>query len=551
MKIAQFSVLVPVSFVLGFFALGAFSNFSSSNSSNEHLAALKKPNDRAPASADLIVPGFNGKPSLLVNLKFVCSPWLYTMVPRNSNQPVEETNYQTCLNFAKTETAATQETFNNSRIPVKFTYSFSVQPSPVNKLLGNNQINREIRVANANINHMPGYLVTDAEINRVQTSPGKPAIPPGPDTLSVLPNRGGCNPLLQVPPNCNYESTAIKYGRNNGATAACSFYPNTCTANGGYSDINQSTGRSLCEYDPRYCAGGGPNCQMPVPCYCQPIPGLTRYSISNCPFQGPVQANIRPPPPANSGGWNSCWCMVFNTPGTPGSPAIPPTYEWQSTVNTPYVSYQTESLQNILDWIKESNLGPAGGENSITVAVTPSYSDYCGKVPGLYDVETRALSFTTGKNEFVGKADLNSYNYLQELGKAAVAFNCPNVLAHEIGHIFGALHEIEWASFIKPNDPYYELALLWGRDVTASLTDNPIRTPTIMWHTNSIFPYFSTQAFKTPGKVSLSVNGRRNNRGQIIRAVNLIAGRNLEYVPDPKVRAINIINEILLQPENK
>lgn len=109
----------------------------------------------------------DGKTRMVVNLRYVCSSWLYLRFlntdQASSTTTIRDTNATKCAEFAATATLDTQVAFDRSNLPIRFTKTSEVEPGGYSNLIGTQDHTAASaeapRVARANQGKMPGLTI--------------------------------------------------------------------------------------------------------------------------------------------------------------------------------------------------------------------------------------------------------------------------------------------------------------------------------------------------------------------------------------------------------
>ncbi len=465
---------------------------------------------------------YRGHTALPVDLKFVCSPWLYTRAPKDPSMSIDGKNAQMCADIAARQVIAAQKIFDDSQIPIVLNYHLVFLPHAVGPLLGTNGMSKADRIAAVNNapGRMPGYLLTDADIRTISV--------PGPTHREA--DLASCSPF--APPNCgNPNSTQRvsnfrwRWGADSGSVG-CGVW--TCPANRRYERSSTGLGTD-CHQDCR-CSHNANN--------------QTEWNLLACSSVYGAWPGL-----SHSVERNSCGCIVRDVAGAPVT-------QFQSTPDTPWlVPGRQESYLSILAWIKASSYRPksflesnASGPQTfaVTVAIAPLYelqlnlTAIRGKAAGVYNVDTQILFPASGipgpvSDRYTDSNYLHRDNFSARLGQLVIwADSDIFTLTHELGHVFGAMHDRPSMRAAVPGD--YDAFGLANWSNFAYLSPATGTRPafgTVMAADDSLeFGYFSTPAFKA---VDLTIGDKQaNNRRQIMKTLIWLTPTGVtDWVVDP------------------
>lgn len=520
------------------------------------LESNKKPSkNRSPAAVDpsAMGPRFQaGTNKLVIKLHFLCSSWTYL---RGSKGDPNLVNDSLCKQFAAEQTQAANRIFDKSKIPLYFTYDYSFDRPAYKNMNGTfgtraaiqarisdnldpatflTAVNNNSRLTNPHI--MPAIDITDLESllvhnpARLYVSNERVILPTG------LP---GFNPVTCTNPNStstinNYQ---YRWGIPNGSIESkC----NTAAALG--CRIFEKEGSVPSPSGLGSVYGCVPSC------HCVQIYGNPTLWNSMCPSFG-----AWPGTAGASSGYNNCGYKIRTS-----------VEYWTNDLDT---IYPTERHYHIiedfytLDWLEKSrssnaNYMPVYNEYKIIVAAKPFVAWALGMAPTV-DVTTgwaAGLFLSGGARQGLIKS---KEEFFQKYGAVVLSMNTPftGVLAHELGHLFGAFHEILSLSNPAFGIPQFSHDYLKSRKLGAfiqPLTQTTDHYKTIMGSTMTEYTkdFFSSRSVKD-GKNPLGIN--EDNRAQIVNTVSFLAGRNMETVKTPEQNAsiINTIISIIFGDTNK
>ncbi|MEZ0391823.1 MAG: hypothetical protein ACAH59_06380 [Pseudobdellovibrionaceae bacterium] len=399
-----------------------------------------------------------------IKLRFVCSAWMFLKSNPSATSPDAE-NRKICAQKALEAFESTKKTFEASDIPIQLSYSWEIERGkPYAELIGRGIISAQQRQDNANdIDAMPAIEVTSTYFVRKSFT----------ET---------CPPTL--PTSCGSPTSTVT------VSYLCINYPNYCPG-------------GVMKYPPMCTCGIGKTCYWP--CECRGLGGVPGNPVipTNC----ATKEQYDNPTLYATSNRNFCGCIVG----------------WDTT--KPFVpkSYRVIAPDKAKNWLKTKYSNPLNTWQ-ITVGITP-FSNSSLALNNTQDVHHSrytantamfdALTMTAQTFTSLGKVTVNPTDFFSQYGYISVTSDAPRlgqVVAHQIGHLFGAVHErATWASGSFYTAQYTNLV---NRESAAETTD---------FMSTGFLSAAKTLAFSssepTPAKPVPVGNYNRNNRNQVIRTL--------------------------------
>ncbi|MEZ0392257.1 MAG: hypothetical protein ACAH59_08585 [Pseudobdellovibrionaceae bacterium] len=437
---------------------------------------LKAPSSKSPVNVNgKITPILNWRKAA-IKLRFVCSAWMFVKSNPSATSPDTE-NQKVCAQKAKEAFDATKKSFVDSDIPIELSYSWEMERDrPFGELSGRAIISAQQRQDNANdIDAMPAIEVTSTYYVRKSFT----------ET---------CPPTLPTSCGSPTSTATVSY--------LCINYPNYCPG-------------GVAKTPPMCTCGIGKTCYWP--CECRGLGGVAGNPVlpTNC----ATKEQYDNPTLYAMSNRNFCGCIVG----------------WDTT--KPYVprSYSVVAPYKARDWLKRKYPNPLNAWQ-ITVGITP-FSNSSLALNNIQDVHHSrytanmaifdALTMTAQTATSLGKVSVTPANFFNNYGYISVTSDAPRlgqVVAHQIGHLFGAVHErTTWASGSFYTAQYSNLV---NRESSAETTD---------FMSTGFLSAAKTLAYSsnspTPAKPVPVGNYNRNNRNQVIRTLMFLTRNQIIQRP--------------------
>lgn len=588
-------IFLMSTFFVGIFAYFEITSFSSQNEGSnkvviqdDYLQKEDISSERAPAADATFKPPFvvdKGEKKLVINLRYICSNWLWLDDPGVFGNPSNQERY--CSDTAYVSTAMANEIFRNSKLPVKFTFSIVEQATYDKRLTGSfgslAEMNKLIAESNT-----PFETITQNAANSLQEIIPMYRIKSleGLYTTSAVSLVVNKNVRINIPTNSQGYLPVTVRCTNPDSTAQINNFEKTWGVNldtfrrAPRSQLGTAAGSVPCGTCPSDKFGIAPAlgfssltspfsdnfvCRIYCPCmHAYATGGWAEYGYYN-----DATGAIKTTPPGGCGpypglasdpsGYNDCGYQITNS-----QPIY--TFKPNAKLLNPIATGLTvmQSDEEALKWLANSRYVPGINSYELLVAVRPD-GQRAGKAYALVDKSFNAIVYEHNQSKVEVLPPKEQF-FKKAIG--VLLNNRPGLndtVAHEIGHILSGWHELESVPETDPTFYFWNRDELKKRKVGAYLFDDPnIALPwgTIMKSlANNSVPYFSTSEFK--GNVSVfhvganvkeySLHGGfHENRTHILYLLEYLAGEELDMVRKRKREAaIKVVADMVKKANQK